>query len=49
MAACRRDGLDSSHNRESIRRTFGIATRHDDNLTLGAASENEAFHPARAL
>ncbi len=49
LAACRRDGLDSSHNRESIRRTFGIATRHDDNLTLGAASENEAFHPARAL
>jgi hypothetical protein len=38
LAACGRDSVDSSRNRESVRRTFGTATLHDDNLTSVVAS-----------
>lgn len=38
LAARGRDSVDSSRNRESVRRTFGIATCHDDNLTLVVTS-----------
>lgn len=48
-ATCCRYSVDSSRDRESVRRTFGTATRHDDNLTLVVASVKEAFHPTSAV